>query len=134
MRGAGDEVSQRNIIKAKKQLAIAKLAAQGRIDFNQPIFSWQYILAHGGSSPRLGQPFVEQLEQTHHQLLPYFNFSWSNYLLYNVRFLLRGNPLFIFQNPDKIVLQKIRSGLAEHPSLSQLYEEMRQIIFPIIIF
>ncbi|MSU75659.1 MAG: hypothetical protein EXS55_04050 [Candidatus Magasanikbacteria bacterium] len=153
----------RNRLKVKKQLAVAQLAAEGKIDFNQPIFSWRHIQNHraqntptsvlplsgGGNdspSPFRGgagggvfgvsegaESLVEQLDQAFHQLLPHFTFSWPNYLLYNVKFLLRGNPLFLFKNPDKMIIERLKEGFDKKEDPVSLYREIKEIIFPVII-
>ncbi len=166
--GAGGGVRERNLNKARKQLAVAHLAAAGKIDFGKPIFSKNYILANTAKSDEQqlsfripvavgeeslsGQqqlnngtvePFdldrdlsssawADSLEMTS-DLLPYFSFSWSNYLLYNVRFLLRGNPLFLFKNPDRMILHRLADGLRAEENYEKLYKEMKEIIFPVII-
>ncbi len=157
---------ERNVQKVKKQLAVAELAAQGKVDFKEPIFSWKYIKRHLVSSVistvatkgseveksldcsdsqikgflDCGFAFARNdnandgLRQVHGQFLPYFNFSLSNYLLYNIRFLLKGNPLFLFSNPDKMVLEKMVIGIEHEEKLPELYKEIKRIVFPVIIF
>ncbi len=154
-RGTEGEGPQRNLVKVAKQLAVAEFAAQGKIDFSQPFFSWEYIQtppsrgAHGGckSSACLvtHQPTTTQwsytpttpleggLDRAYHKFLPYFTFSFSNYLLYNTRFLLRGNPLFLFQNPDKMIIKRLKRGFDKREDPANLCREIKEIIFPVII-
>ncbi len=130
---------ERNIAKTKKQLAVAYMATTGKIDFNKAIFSREYIQSHEASISRLGGVGVgednlsQALQQACHQLLSYLTFSWSNYLLYNVRFLLRGNPLFLFKNPDKMIVKRLADGLHGGEDYKKLYQEIKEIIFPVKI-
>ena len=128
---------ERNIAKTKKQLAVAYLAAIGEIDFSKPIFSWQYIHSHAVISsgvPSNSGRVEKSLGLAAKQFLSYFSFSWSNYLFYNVRFLLRGNPLFLFKNPDKMIIKRLKEGFDNNEDPASLYKEIKEIIFPVIIF
>ena len=61
------------------------------------------------------------------------NFSFSNYFIYNIRFILRGNFAFLTKNPDKYILDRIISGISGGNNLKQLHDEMSEIIFPVYI-
>lgn len=63
----------------------------------------------------------------------YWRFSLINYCIYNSKFLHRKNPLFLFNNPDKIIVDRLRSALNRHADLTRLREEMRTIVFPVIM-
>jgi hypothetical protein len=118
---------ERNIQKTRKQLAVAELARQGKIDFNRPIFSWNYI------NERLNANQQLTLDGAHSRFQSYFTFSFSNYLLYNVRFLLRGNPLFLLKNPDKMIIKQLKESFDKQEDPVKLYNEIKEIIFPVII-
>jgi len=61
-------------------------------------------------------------------------FSFINYIIYNVHFLRKGKPLFLFQNPDRMILRKMLAGITREEGRLELYKEMKQIVFPVIIF
>lgn len=62
-----------------------------------------------------------------------WRFSFANYCVYNGKFLRRRNPLFLFSNPDKMIVDRLREGLRGRTDLIRLREEMRTIVFPVIM-
>ncbi len=128
------EDKDRNLAKTVKQLAVATLAGQGKIDFTKPIFSWQYINSHLEEPATPDTNIGINLTRFYHQFLPHFTFSWSNYLIYNIKFLSRGNPLFLFKNPDKMIVHRIVAGIQQNNNPQEFLKEIKQIVFPVIIF
>ncbi|MBI5729313.1 MAG: nucleotidyltransferase domain-containing protein [Candidatus Magasanikbacteria bacterium] len=63
----------------------------------------------------------------------YWGFSWVNYIIYNSKFFRHKNTLFLFKNPDKMIVDCLREGLKNQTDLGRLREEMRTIIFPVIM-
>lgn len=64
----------------------------------------------------------------------FLNFSIVNYLLYNARFLAKGNYKFLFRNPDKYLLGKIFNCLTSPAcDIRELSGQLREVIFPIYI-
>ncbi|MDO8626389.1 MAG: nucleotidyltransferase domain-containing protein [Candidatus Magasanikbacteria bacterium] len=57
-----------------------------------------------------------------------------HYFIYNLFFLARGSALWLFKNPDKMVLSKLKFYL-EHPEevTARACEDLAQIVFPVII-
>lgn len=123
----------RNLAKAAKQLAVAKLAARGEINFKEPIFSWRYLRSHLGNFAETESDVGAVLRAAPEQFGRFFCFSWSNYILYNAKFLLRGNPLFLFANPDKMILKIVSDGFKKSSNFSELYSRIRKIVFPVVI-
>lgn len=73
------------------------------------------------------------LEQLYRECAAVRGFSWFNYLVYNLKFLARGRGLFLFSNPDTIILAKMRTALREKQNLSALISQLTDIIFPVIM-
>ena len=127
------ENKTRNLAKAAKQLAVATLAARGEINFKEPIFSWRYLRSHLGNFAETGPDVGKALQNAPEQFGRFFCFSWSNYILYNAKFLLRGNPLFLLANPDKMILKIASDGFKKSNNFSELYSRIRKIVFPVVI-
>ena len=62
----------------------------------------------------------------------YLTFSWINYFIYNLKFIPKGNFQFLFCNPDKTILKKLKKMVAENDT-SQFYK-MEKIVFPVIMW
>lgn len=63
----------------------------------------------------------------------YFSWSLPNYVIYNLHFLRKGSALFIFKNPDKLVLDRLINALALPPhELRESLESIKKIVLPII--
>src|SRR3989338_1874529 len=60
------------------------------------------------------------------------HFSWVNYCLYNARFLWKGKLLFLFTNPDKMVLQKLARAVQSKSHANEVVEALKEIVFPVI--
>ncbi|MBI5221254.1 MAG: hypothetical protein HY979_00410 [Candidatus Magasanikbacteria bacterium] len=60
------------------------------------------------------------------------SFSLSNYLIYNFKFIFRGNPQFLFSNPDKKIISKLKK-MVEQNNVGNL-AAMEKIVFPVIIW
>ncbi len=58
----------------------------------------------------------------------YFNFSLANYLIYNVKFILRGDFQFLPRNPDKYVIKRMMTA-----DSINILQEIKKIVFPVII-
>lgn len=61
------------------------------------------------------------------------SFSLANYLIYNIKFILRGNFTFLTKNPDKYILSRMISALKKRENLMNLHAQMKEIIFPVHI-
>lgn len=60
-------------------------------------------------------------------------FLLSNYLLYNIRFVLKGTVLFLFKNPDKMVIKYLRGAIYIHENLKLFERTARLVVFPVAI-
>ena len=76
---------------------------------------------------------IETLDRVFHHSRPYRCFSPATYLIYNLKFLPRGKTLFLWHNPDTMILQKIRRAIEKKSDLRQLLTELTPLIFPVII-
>ncbi len=71
---------------------------------------------------------LTQMETQHQKLL---HFSLVNWLIYNTKFLVRGNPLFFFANPDKLILRKINQS--KNNGGPEFIAWLKKYVFPVII-
>lgn len=60
-------------------------------------------------------------------------FLFPNYLIYNMRFLLRGKLLFLFRNPDKMIIEYLRVAIYHHEKLKEIEEGVKKVVFPVMI-
>lgn len=60
------------------------------------------------------------------------SFSVSNYLIYNFKFIAKGDFRFLFSNPDKKIVDMLKSRLKDK-DISDL-AEIEKIVFPVIIW
>ncbi len=114
------------------------IASRLRSDTNNVWSAFTNVLEKGVMNQMelqlLGDTFLNlttALYTTHKDML---RFSFVNYLIYNLKFLLwQGKVTFLFRNPDKFILEKIDSGLARGVEPQKLYQQVAQIIFPIVM-
>ncbi|MFA6485863.1 MAG: nucleotidyltransferase domain-containing protein [Candidatus Magasanikbacteria bacterium] len=125
----GSAKSGRCLRKSYLQLAAARCIASDP-DYREPIFSRQYLRAHGYWYEGEFCDFVDQLTLS---LNKYLGFSWLNYIIYNVRFGLLGNFEFIGRNPDRWIVGCLQEGLKDNRNFDKLLERIRRVIFPVII-
>lgn len=145
--------SRANLIKSAQRLCAALVL--NKIEPKQdPLFSKKYLISRldipniadrglltkilngdftNDDIGDLGRRYAAILENARAGLSDYFNFSLINYLVYNCKFLKRGIFRFLFINPDKYVLDKISAGIKSAKDLKVLYEEIKDIVFPVII-
>jgi predicted nucleotidyltransferase len=103
--------------KAGKQLAIAKLIKES----NKKI-----LLA------------VESIEWKKEGLLELakgdvWKFSWANYIIYNLKFLLKFDLTFLFCNPDKLVWARLEKMLERGSVAVEEIAWAEKYVFPVII-
>ena len=63
----------------------------------------------------------------------HWRFSLANYLIYNGKFLCHKNPLFLFKNPDKMIVDRLRGELENKMDLIKLRAELGTVVFPVIM-
>lgn len=76
---------------------------------------------------------TELLDGAYQKNRNFFTFDPINYLVYNVKFLLHGNGLFLFKNPDTLIMKKMCSFFEQGGDLEGHYKNMCEIIFPVIM-
>lgn len=150
---------QKKLVKSAQQLAAALLFFEKIFSF-KPFFSTTNLIKQLGNIRSLNTaPLVEllrsKLEKTEltEERLRYLSsqlssvllrakeelgeiwnqFSWVNYCLYNARFILKGNPLFLFTNPDKMVLQKLTTAVQNKSTAAGVIASLKEIVFPVIV-
>lgn len=120
---------ERFLRKAMTQLLATRCLASGVHDVD-PVFSEKYLRAQGYWSEI---DFMLLSDQVLAELKSYLNFSPINYLIYNAKFVIKGEFKFVFKNPDKYIISELRRGLKKNENLGILLERIKKIIFPTII-
>jgi|GEM_PF-2236580 len=149
------------LIKSAQQAAVAAIIRGGaeKLDPSAPLFSQKTIKENlekydGKYKEVVGRildwkteeanPDINSLNQAGRQLLgvitdvfdnagSLMSFLPINHFIYNFKFLLRGNREFLFHNPDKLLLKKVINGIKTSINLEELYQEMKETIFPVFI-
>lgn len=143
------EKKKRCVKKSSKQLAFALNLNSSLIE---PLFSGENLRIAQNYAPAdcrsvLGEIFAGNINaenffniaREYKNLLDYvisvnkkyLRFSAINYLIYNGKFLKKGDFRFLFSNPDKKILKKARN--AKITDTSNSLQELGKIIFPIYI-
>lgn len=73
------------------------------------------------------------LDKVYRKTVPKLGFSLVQYCLYNAKYLPKGNGLFLFANPDKMILLKMRHALAARTISTELLSWLKEYIFPVVI-
>jgi len=124
---AGD--SARNTAKAWIELSAAPLVARAP-QVNEPFFSAKYLQDRGAL---LSGDFLFVAEKVTFDLWNFLRFSPANYLIYNIKFGLRGDFRFLFKNPDRYIVAYLRRALKNGKNLDIIYPDIKKIVFPVII-
>lgn len=60
------------------------------------------------------------------------SFSFSNYLIYNLKFIPKGDFQFLFCNPDKKIINLLKEKVKQNSNLG--LSAIEKIVFPVIIW
>ncbi|MCX6780420.1 MAG: nucleotidyltransferase domain-containing protein [Candidatus Magasanikbacteria bacterium] len=60
------------------------------------------------------------------------SFSLPNYLIYNLKFISKGNFQFLFSNPDKKIISLLKEKVKQNSNVG--LDEIEKIVFPVIIW
>lgn len=91
------------------------------------------LMDGGIGAERAGKTLLDILEEITARGKKWWRFSIVNYLIYNLKFLSRGNGRFIFSNPDKKILGFLRRVIEDGREREKFYQEAKEIVFPIIV-
>lgn len=91
-----------------------------------------------GKNTRADLSLVGQSDWTLAELLPLatpnvWRVSWSNYLIYNLKFLPKFDFTFLFCNPDRKVWKRLLLALEKGSISSAEMEWLGRYVFPVII-
>jgi hypothetical protein len=115
--------------KANKQLRVAQFAIN-----HQNIPPALFAEATLGPGPELTPTnFEPAILAVKTAASGYFGWSWPNNIIYNLHFLRRGKPLFLFKNPDKMVLYKLQQVIDKKENLEESLAQLNKIVFPILV-
>ena len=62
----------------------------------------------------------------------FLKFSWANYLIYNLKFIPKGNFQFMFCNPDKKIINDLKQMVSKNDT--SRFKKMEEIVFPVIMW
>lgn len=155
------EEKRKFLIKSAQQVAVAATIrnASDEIDFTKPLFSqkmirenlekydgkhretidtildWKKSNAHPDINTLnlAGRQLLGVIAEVYDNAGSLLSFMPINYLIYNFKFLKRRNQQFLSANPDKQLLKKIINGIKTSINLEELYQEMKETIFPVFI-
>lgn len=84
--------------------------------------------------PQVDTAVIERsLDQLFNETTEFHRWFWVNYFIYNAKFLPKGRGLFLFGNPDTILLAQMRSAIQNQTNLAALRQSLTSIIFPVIM-
>lgn len=123
-------LKQKNLFKARRLLAAA-LSLDNFKNNSEPIFAASNL---NESMTKLGgNDLLSALKSAWQSGKDNLTFSLVNYLIYNFRFLPKGDFSWLGRNPDKFILSKFFVGLESGKNLNELAAEMQKIVFPVYI-
>lgn len=115
--------------KAKRQLAIAQ-----RMVIRNPVSAFDLqpgylkIEEYGEASA-----LIQAITAIWQANRAWQSFSLINWLTYNIKFLRRGKALFLFTNPDKLIIRKMKNGLIKNAHLAELSIWAGEYVFPVVM-
>lgn len=127
---AESDLKQKNLLKARRLLAAA-LSLDNFKNENEPLFATENlkeVVTELGSGDLL--PALKNAWQNGGASL---SFSLINYLIYNFRFLPKGDFSWLWRNPDKFILNNFFAGFYSDKKLNELAVEMQKIVFPVFV-
>ncbi len=74
------------------------------------------------------------LNQVFEQGKTWLSFYFPNYLIYNLRFIPKGNFQFLFTNPDRRIITELSSGVKSNENRAEQYEIIKQKVLSVLIF
>lgn len=110
-----------NLKKAAKCAATAR-AMLGKPDFTEPVFSDAFFAKNRVIALTDADSIKSELRSLTADGLQLMALTFSNWLIYNLHFLKRGDLTWLFKNPDAHVLRQLLDGRATS-----------EAIFPIVI-
>lgn len=125
-------LKQKNLLKARRLLAAA-LSLNNFQNNSEPIFAASNLNEPMSKVTTNGENLLPALKNAWQSRGDNLTFSLVNYLIYNFRFLPKGNFSWLGRNPDKFILNKFFAGFASGKDLDKLKQEMQKIVFPVFV-
>ncbi len=157
LRAADDKEKARLLIKTAKQLSAAVLMRQSAKP-KSPIFSKENLKTGLEKITNLAYKLLTEIlsanpEHISHAELEswgrevaafliaeadrkhrYLKFSNANYLIYNIRFITKKDFSFLFHNPDKYIIKKLKEVVLKRDTSDATHAYFKKVIFPALIF
>ncbi len=156
LRGGSDTEKTISFLKSIKQLTVAHIILFSHNPI-EPLFSVKNILTQLASnqdpdwkkiltvlSKFNDNNSMEQISEyeiilgrlirdVHQKGRHWLGFSLSNYIIYNLRFVLKGEMKFLRSNPDELILREVTKTINSSENIENAYNNIRQVIFPALI-
>lgn len=115
------------------KVAVRRLLEQSEIPERAALLEF----LSGGSSfidfPDLKIKFVYLLDSAAEKAAPCFRWWWPNYLVYNAKFVREGSGLFLFKNPDRVILDGLKQAIRQDAPGREILQWFTRTVFPVII-
>ncbi len=83
------------------------------------------------------QPYMSALAQELVSLIEvcgeFSGYNWKQYLLYNIKFIAKGEWLFCFRNPDTMVINRLRRAIIQPETWDSQRAWAKRYVFPVIM-